>query len=145
MSSNIEIWYCSRKIIVFYNITSGCLMANQGGFSHEKCLSLTNYRKNERIPLTHVSRKTTTSNHTLMFPCLFLEKMGDEKPEAAFFDCRMDNLHWRTPGINYLELLLLNSEAAALAPALARVVGLRTLLGLIAFLILKAAHAVPRA
>jgi len=44
-----------------------------------------------------------------------------------------------------LEFLPLNSEAAALAPALARVVGLRTLLGLIAFLILKAAHAVPKA
>jgi hypothetical protein len=59
----------------------------------------------------------------------------------------------RASAINYLDLdfdfdfdlLDLKSEAAALAAFLARVVGLRTLLGLIAFLILNAAHAVPRA
>jgi hypothetical protein len=55
----------------------------------------------------------------------------------------------RASAINYLDLDLdlldLKSEAAALAAFLARVVGLRTLLGLIAFLILNAAHAVPKA
>ncbi|KAK2373123.1 protein EARLY-RESPONSIVE TO DEHYDRATION 7, chloroplastic [Trifolium repens] len=57
----------------------------------------------------------------------------------------------RASAINYLDLDLdfdlldLKSEAAALAAVLARVVGLRTLLGLIAFLILNAAHAVPKA
>jgi hypothetical protein len=61
------------------------------------------------------------------------------------------NLNYITSAsaINYLDLdfdlLDLKSEAAALAAFLARVVGLRTLLGLIAFLILNAAHAVPRA
>jgi hypothetical protein len=44
---------------------------------------------------------------------------------------------------NYLDFLAFFSAAAALAADLTRVVGFRTLLGLNAFRILKAAHAVP--
>ena len=44
---------------------------------------------------------------------------------------------------NYLEILAFLSAATALAAVLARVVGFRTLLGLNAFRILKAAHPVP--
>lgn len=77
------------------------------------------------------------------------EKWGHVKPNAAAYDGRMTNLNWRTTATNHLDFLDLKSEAAALAaalaPDLASVVGLKTLLGLIAFLILNAAHAVPRA
>lgn len=55
------------------------------------------------------------------------------------------NLNGRTPGLNHLDFLTLSSAAAALAADLARVVGFITLLGLRAFRILKAAHAVPTA
>lgn len=47
--------------------------------------------------------------------------------------------------INYLELFLPLTSEAALAADLARVVGFSTLLGLSAFRILNAAHAVPMA
>lgn len=46
---------------------------------------------------------------------------------------------------NYLEILAFLSEAAALAADLTRVVGFRTLFGLNAFRILKAAHPAPTA
>ena len=81
------------------------------------------------------------------------KKVGNLNLKATAFDGRMakSKLNYNNSCINYLDLDLdldlldFKSEAAALTADLASVVGLRTLLGLIAFLILNAAHAVPKA
>jgi hypothetical protein len=77
-----------------------------------------------------------------MFPLKYRRRMGEQ---AIFCKRAKPLLHFgKIPINNYLDFLaFFFSAAAALAADLAKVVGLRTLLGLNAFRILKAAHPVP--